>query len=604
MKIVYNFILNLSIINFFFYLLQKIDSGRIWQYSYQNLAEDFEQIGFQYTFTYTYFYYSLFISIFITLISDKFIKLNLSADSLEDILTKTLKISFVNIGITTFSIFFFQLFELLSRVYVLAYFLIYPILFIIIEILFLSLNSRVSKNISRVIASTVIFTAIIYNFNIYNESIINTLNANKITSGDVQNEENIQLDNLFLEETLPNTECSTWLGTGKLKACIGGLEISSFEFEDQVSNIVKFQDNIFYILKEGSVFRQNTLNPNLELFLDISSRVNTDFPGIEQGLFNLAFHPTENYLIATYTNSDIALVAERFELFDNGLPNINNSEVIFKLSNNVRFHFGGSIIWSEYFQGFLLGIGDMRENIMPLGHSDALNTTSFKGKIILLRSDKKISSPLISENGLYPPLDNLVAFGIRNPWQMMEYENKLVFTDIGSQFIEEINIIDYSKYSNEQGLVSTSFGWPLLMGESLSYSFRERNKEAMIRLDGLITDLYHWEASESPKADEYIIEISEGPFLQYDHYVDENTIRAAIIGGDIISDTTSLYKDYYFFTDYVENELYGVDLNDKSLLIFPLPQIGNPTSLRISPFEKDSLLISYTNGKILDIKLP
>ena len=92
MKNVYSFISNLTIINYFFYLLQKIDSGRIWQYSYQNLSEDFEKIGFQYTFTYTYFYYSLFISIFLTFILNKFIKLNLSTDGLEDMLKKILKI--------------------------------------------------------------------------------------------------------------------------------------------------------------------------------------------------------------------------------------------------------------------------------------------------------------------------------------------------------------------------------------------------------------------------------------------------------------------------------------------------------------------------------
>ena len=75
--------------------------------------------------------------------------------------------------------------------------------------------------------------------------------------------------------------------------------------------------------------------------------------------------------------------------------------------------------------------------------------------------------------------------------------------------------------------------------------------------------------------------------LQYDHYVDDDTIRAAIIGGGIIKDKDSKYNNLYFFTDYVENELYGVDIDTKNLFIFPLPQIGNPTSLKISPFEKD-----------------
>ncbi|GIR04119.1 MAG: hypothetical protein CM15mP14_3370 [Rhodospirillaceae bacterium] len=52
---------------------------------------------------------------------------------------------------------------------------------------------------------------------------------------------------------------------------------------------------------------------------------------------------------------------------------------------------------------------------MPLVHSDALNTTSYKGKIILLDSEVSISSPLINEHGLYESIDKIVAYGLRNP---------------------------------------------------------------------------------------------------------------------------------------------------------------------------------------------
>ena len=46
------------------------------------------------------------------------------------------------------------------------------------------------------------------------------------------------------------------------------------------------------------------------------------------------------------------------------------------------------------------------------------------------------------------------------------------------------------------------------MGKDLSYSYQERNKEALTRLDGRITDLYYWENGIGTKADEYIIENS------------------------------------------------------------------------------------------------
>ncbi|GIR04118.1 MAG: hypothetical protein CM15mP14_3360 [Rhodospirillaceae bacterium] len=51
-----------------------------------------------------------------------------------------------------------------------------------------------------------------------------------------------------------------------------------------------------------------------------------------------------------------------------------------------------------------------------------------------------------------------------------------------------------------------------MMGSELSYSFRERNKDAMTRLDGKITDLYYWESQIIQKADDYLIENSKVHF--------------------------------------------------------------------------------------------
>ena len=131
---------------------------------------------------------------------------------------------------------------------------------------------------------------------------------------------------------------------------------------------------------------------------------------------------------------------------------------------------------------------------------------------------------------MYESINKIVAYGLRNPWQITEYNDRLIITDVGSQFIEEVNEINYSEYQ-QNNYESVSFGWPLMMGSELSYNFRERNKDAMTRLDGKITDLYYWGGESIQKADDYLIENSKSPLLQYDHYVNENTIRAAIIGG-------------------------------------------------------------------------
>ena len=116
--------------------------------------------------------------------------------------------------------------------------------------------------------------------------------------------------------------------------------------------------------------------------------------------------------------------------------------------------------------------------------------------------------------------------------------------------------------------------------------------------------MYYWEGNAGIKADDFIIENSLPPLLQYDHVVNPDVIRAAIIGGDIIKDPISKYNNFYFFTDYVESELYGLNINTSELFIFPLPSISNATSLRVSPFETDTILIAYINNSVMEVKLP
>ena len=53
------FFLNLSLLNYLFSLLEKIDSARILEYSYTNLSEDLDFIGAQFNVNFSYFLYSV-----------------------------------------------------------------------------------------------------------------------------------------------------------------------------------------------------------------------------------------------------------------------------------------------------------------------------------------------------------------------------------------------------------------------------------------------------------------------------------------------------------------------------------------------------------------
>lgn len=598
------FFLNLTLLNYLFNLLEKIDSARILEYSYTNLSNDLDFIGAQFNINFSYFLYSVPISLLLTFFLTKFLMFDFKNDKLETFLKKFLLIGSTNLAILCFFIYFLRLYELLSRFYVLVYILLFPFVYLIFQGFLNLIQNRIKNPYFNLIIFSVVISLIFLNTNFYNSSLDNIINRNKVQKDvEITAKEKINSLGFNEEEVLDDEECSPWLGTGTLIGCVGGIKITSLSFEQQITNLTVFDDKLYIVFKDGTVYFQKTKDSELELFLDLTEKVHTEFPGMSQGLYDIAFDPSGKSFLVSYSNQDIALVFEKYFFNENGIPRYDNSEELLRISNNVKFHFGGSIIWSEFFDGYLVGIGDMRENIMPLVHSDALNTTSFKGKIILLDSELTLSAPLINEHGLYESINKIVAYGLRNPWQMTEYKDRLIITDVGSQFIEEVNEVNYSEY--QQNIYeSVSFGWPLMMGSELSYNFRERNKDAMTRLDGKITDLYYWGGESIQKADDYLIENSKSPLLQYDHYVNENTIRAAIIGGDFIRNGTGKYEDYYFFTDYVENEIYGVNINTQDVLIFPIPLLGNPTSIKGSPFQDNTLILGYSNGVLSSIELP
>jgi hypothetical protein len=604
MTFLLTFFLNLSLLNSLFNLLESIDSARILEYSYLNLSEDLDFIGAQFNVNFSYFLYSVPISLLLTIILTKLLVLDFKNDKIEILLKKFLLIGSSNLAILCFFIYFLRLYELLSRTYVLIYILLYPFLYSSFKAVLNLIQKKIRKPFYNLAIFPVIIGLIFINTNFYTSSFDNILNRDKVKEDlNIIAEETIESLGFTEDQVLEDEECSPWLGTGTLVGCVGGTKISSLSFEQQVTNLTVFDNKLYIVFKEGTVYLQKSQDSELELFLDLTEIVHTEFPGMSQGLYDIAFESSGKSFLVSYSNDDIALVFEKYLLNDDGMPNYNNPKELLRVSNNVKYHFGGSTIWSEFFGGYLVGIGDMRENIMPLVHSDALNTTSYKGKIILLDSEVSISSPLINEHGLYESIDKIIAYGLRNPWQITEFKDRLIITDVGSQFIEEVNEIKYSDY-NENNYESVSFGWPLMMGSELSYSFRERNRDAMIRLDGKVTDLYYWESEVIEKADDFLIENSKSPLLQYDHYVNENTIRAAIIGGDFIRNGTGKYDNYYFFTDYVENEIYGVNVETQDLLIFPIPNLGNPTSLKSSPFQRDTLVVGYANGILTSVELP
>ena len=303
-------------------------------------------------------------------------------------LKKFLLIGSTNLAILCFFIYFLRLYELLSRAYVFFYILLFPFIYLSFQAIINLLQNTLRKPFYNLTIFPVIIGLIFINTNFYTSSLDNIINRDKVEEDKkIIAEETIDSLGFTEDEVLEDEECSPWLGTGTFAGCVGGIKITSQSYEQQVTNITVFDNKLYIVFKDGTVYLQKTQDSELELFLDLTDVVHTEFPGMSQGLYDIAFESNGESFLVSYSNDDIALVFEKYYLNDDGTANYDNREELLRLSNNVKYHFGGSIIWSEFFDGYLVGIGDMRENIMPLVHSDALNTTSYKGNCLLYTSD-------------------------------------------------------------------------------------------------------------------------------------------------------------------------------------------------------------------------
>ena len=65
------------------------------------------------------------------------------------------------------------------------------------------------------------------------------------------------------------------------------------------------------------------------------------------------------------------------------------------------------------------------------------------------------------------------------------------------------------------------------------------------------------------------------------------------------------YFEYYFFADYLSNELFAYDFINNQLKILPLQTLGSPiTSVTVDDNNFDSILITLKAGVILQVQLP
>ena len=586
-----------------------------------NFSNDLSKIGFPYADNVSSNFVVFVIAFLNTLLISNFIDTDFYKKRLEKILLEFLKLFLINAGAFTFSLYILRLFNLPRSIILLSIFL-YPFL-MSLSIFSIGNIRNFRLNKVKVIASVSFFLVIGI---IYGISLIN-FNSTSVSIDRQQEGEDSGLLNFDLGVSVSTNElvCNPWSGSENYISCLYGIEIEEgINVGLQINNISIYKDEIYLVIESGKVLKLE--NDSYSEFINIEDKVFYKDGG-EEGLFDIAFYPNDDDFLISYTNLNNALQVDAYSNYRG--QGYESMRTLVDIPNNQCCHFAGTLDYSEYFEGFLLAVGDMEANNASVLNSESMNTISPRGKILLLSSEEKIYAPIISSVSTYKPPENIVAYGLRNPWQAIEHGDSIIIPDVGNQNIEELNIIDYDSFPDgcdagvfigdgeakvENCLVRTpvSLGWPIFEGPFFSKELNKNTGGDLLLDEENVTELYLWLSGdtfgnyENEKADEFLINTSREPKVYYNHRPGNDIYRAAIIGGDVISDPSSYYNNFYFFTDYVTLELFAYNLTEDKLYVFPVINTynTNPTVLKVHPTEKDTLIVALKSGQILNIKLP
>ncbi len=222
-------------------------------------------------------------------------------------------------------------------------------------------------------------------------------------------------------------------------------------------------NNIWYaVLQEGRVVQFNNLATATTLteFIDISNQVRNQG---EMGLLGLAFSPDfaingEFYLSYNNNNASGESTISRFTS-DGSLPvNTGTEEVVLTLSQSAGNHNGGHIAFGP--DGMLyIGFGDGGGANDQFGHGQ--NTLSWHGAILRIDVRNVATYTVPPDNpfvGDPNVLDEIYAYGLRNPWQWSfdSETGNLWLGDVGQGSYEEVDIVN----------AGDNLGWPIMEGNS------------------------------------------------------------------------------------------------------------------------------------------
>lgn len=287
----------------------------------------------------------------------------------------------------------------------------------------------------------------------------------------------------------------------------------------------------FIVVEQPGKLQLTDLQGNTREILDWTERVLDK--ANEQGFFKLVLAPDfpqsgRAYFNLTNSDDDVEIIRYYFDPSDLS-KSTQEAEVLLTIEQPHKNHNGG---WMDFGPDGMLYIatGD-GGGAHDEGHY-AQNMQSHLGKILRLDVSSSSGYEVPSDNPYVSDgtaLDEIYAYGLRNPWRCHWHGKTLLIADVGQNAWEEINAVDLDK------LKGADFGWRMREGyEAAKKHGAEKPKNAI------------------------------DPILAYGRKVEEGDDLAgnSITGGVYYEGQISSLSGRYFFGDHAQPRVWSIKLGD------------------------------------------
>jgi hypothetical protein len=384
----------------------------------------------------------------------------------------------------------------------------------------------------------------------------------------------------------------------KIKKIVEGLHLPAHLSKNEFIS----QNSVFVLEhKSGQIREIQNYNKdpkiNLKPILNIESLISEN-ENWEQGINGFAFSPNfkeDKYIFVSYNNKKNQIILSRFKYDDKIKKAKISSEVellsVERLSSeDTPEHNCGTISFNPKDNYLYICLGDTRVPESPQ------NIKVLNGKILridpfnLSENGKNYSfvreNPFTQLNGK----PEILFLGFRNPWKFSfdSETGDIYIPDVGSEYIEELNIVKYENFNNY-----LNFGAGCFEG---SYRIYDKHYEDILNSKKLCLK----------NINDPSIRMIE-PKLQYFHEsllsTSDNDYGNSITGGVVYKNKKSIWHNHYFFADFVTSNIWYLDTSKKNFIGINLYS-GEYLGLTSINQVDDKLLATSDKGSIYEIILP